>query len=158
MLDELDTAIIEKLQEDARRPTTQIARELGHPTATVRDRIKRLEDGGVIKGYTAVIDMGRVGSPIKALVHISTSGRAVKPDAFLEALGKIPEVASVDLVTGSYEAMVTLYVRDIEHLSHLLYDQLIQIPGVVGTNTSIALVRRKWQIPRPTESPPASAT
>jgi DNA-binding Lrp family transcriptional regulator len=158
MLDELDAAIIDELQRDARRPTTQIARELGHPTATVRDRIKRLEDRGVIQGYTAVVDMAKVSLPIKALVHISTSGRAVKPDAFLEAIGKIPEVASADLVTGSYEAMVTLYVRDIEHLSHLLYDQLIQIPGVVGTNTSIALVRRKWQIPRPIDSPPASST
>jgi len=157
MLDELDAAIIAKLQEDARRPTTQIARELGHPTATVRDRIKRLEDRGVIQGYTAVVDMAKVSLPIKALVHISTSGRAVKPDAFLEAIGKIPEVASADLVTGSYEAMVTLYVRDVEHLSHLLYDQLTQIPGVVGTSTSIALVRRKWQIPRPTDSPPSPA-
>lgn len=152
MLDELDAAIIAELQEDARRPTTQIARELGRPTATVRDRIKRLEDRGIIQGYTAVIDLAKVGLPIKALVHISTSGRAVKPEAFLQAIGDIPEVASVALVTGDYEAEVTVYVRDIEHLSRLLYEQLTQIPGVVGTNTSIALVRRKWQIPRPPHS------
>jgi len=148
MFDELDFSLIHKLQEDARKPVAQLARELGRPTATVRDRLRRLEERGVILGYTAVIDVTKIGFPIKAIVHISTSERAVDPDAFLDALGQIPEVASADLITGSYEAEVTVYVRDIEHLSRILYKDLREIPEVTGTNTSIVLRKQRWQIPR----------
>jgi len=148
MFDELDFLLIDELQQHARKPVAQLARELGRPTATVRDRLRRLEEEGVILGYTTVIDVAKIGFPIKALVHINTSGQAVDPDAFLGALGQIPEVASADLITGSYEAEVTVYVRDIEHLSRILYEDLRQVPGVTGTNTSIVLREQRWQIPR----------
>ena len=148
MFDELDFLLIDQLQKNARKPVAQLARELGWPTATVRDRLRRLEDQGVILGYTTVIDVAKIGFPIKALVHINTSEQAVAPDAFLSALGQIPEVASAELITGSYEAEVTVYVRDIEHLSHILYKDLREVPGVTGTNTSIVLREQRWQIPR----------
>lgn len=152
MLDELDFALIGKLQENGRKPVTQLSRELGRPTPTVRDRLRHLERMGIIQGYTAVIDVAKIGFPIKAIVYISTSEQTVDPDAFLDALGQIPEVASADLITGSYEAEVTVYVRNIEHLSRILYADLRQVPGVTGTNTSIVLREHRWQHPRQTGS------
>ena len=149
MLDELDFALIARLQEDARKPVTQLAKELKRPTATIRDRLRRLEDSGVIERYTAVIDPAKIGFPIKALVHVSTSGEAVDPDEFLQAVGQIPEAASAELVTGDFEAVVTLRVRDIEHLSRILYKDLRRVPGVTGTTTSIVLLGRQWNLPRP---------
>jgi len=148
MLDQLDFALIAQLQEDARKPVTQLAEELKRPTATVRDRLRRLEDSGVIERYTAVIDTAKIGFPIKALVHVSTSGEAVDPDQFLQAVGQIPEAASAELVTGDFEAIVTVHVRDIEHLSRILYKDLRQLPWVRGTTTSIVLIGRQWRIPR----------
>jgi Lrp/AsnC family leucine-responsive transcriptional regulator len=148
MFDELDFLLIDKLQEDARKPVAQLARELGRPTATVRDRLRRLEAKGVILEYTTVIDVAKIGFPIKAVVHVNTSGRSVDPEAFLSALGQIREVASARLITGSYEAEVTVYVQDIKHLSSLLYEDLHQIPGVTGTNTSIVLLEQRWHTPR----------
>jgi len=148
MLDELDFALIAQLQEDARKPVTQLAEELKRPTATVRDRLRRLEDSGVIQRYTAVIDTAKIGFLVKALVHISTSGQTVDPDEFLHDVGQIREVASADLVTGDFEAVVTVYVRDIEHLSRILYRDLRRVPGVTGTTTSIVLLGRQWKIPR----------
>lgn len=148
MFDELDLALIAQLQENARRPVAQLARQLKRPTATIRDRLRRLEDSGVIQGYTAVIDAAKIGLLIKALVHISTSGQAVDPDRFLDAVGQIPEVASADLVTGDFEAVVTVHVRDIRHLSRILYEDMRALPAVTGTNTSIVLVGRQWKIPR----------
>jgi len=148
MLDEFDFALVGKLKENARKPVTQLARELRRPTATVRDRLRRLEDMGVIQGYTAVIDLAKVGFPIKALVHVSVAERIVKPSEFLDALGQIPEVASADLVTGDYEAVVTVHVRDIEHLSRILYGDIPQVPGITATNTSVVLLGRQWQTPR----------
>jgi len=148
MLDELDFALIAQLQENARKPVTQLAKELRRPTATVRERLSRLEDSGVIQGYTAVIDTAKIGFPIKALVNVSTSGQAVDPDEFLRGLGQIPEVASADLVTGDFEGVVTVHVRGIEHLSRILYKDLREVPEVTGTTTSIVLLGRQWRIPR----------
>jgi Lrp/AsnC family leucine-responsive transcriptional regulator len=148
MLDELDFLLIDELAKDARKPVAQLARELRRPTATVRDRLRRLENKGVIQGYTAVIDVAKIGCPVKAFIHVSVSERIVNPDEFLEALGRIPEVAGADLVTGDYEAVVTVRVRDIEHLRRILYDDIPQVHGVTGTNTSIVLLERRWQIPR----------
>jgi DNA-binding Lrp family transcriptional regulator len=98
---------------------------------------------GVIQGYTAVIDVAKIGFPIKALIHISVLERIVNPHEFLDALGQIPEVVSADLVTGDYEAVVTVRVRDIEHLRRILYDDIPQIPGVTSTKTSIVLLERQ---------------
>jgi len=148
MLDELDFALLRKLQENARKPVTQIAKELKRPTATIRDRQRHLEDCGVIQGYTGVIDIAKIGFPIKALIHVSVAERIVEPTEFLDSLGQIPEVTSADLVTGDYEGVVTVHVRDIEHLSRILYEDIRQIPGVTVTNTSVVLVGRAWQIPR----------
>ncbi|TKJ30040.1 MAG: AsnC family transcriptional regulator [Chloroflexi bacterium B3_Chlor] len=148
MLDELDFGLIAQLQENARKPVTQLAKELKRPTATVRERLSRLEDSGVIQGYTAVIDTAKIGFLIKALVNVSTSGQAVDPDEFLHGLGQIPEVASADLLTGDFEAVVTVHVRDIEHLSRILYKDLREVPEVTGTTTSIVLLARQWKFPR----------
>ena len=148
MLDELDFALIAQLQENARKPVTQLAKELKRPTATVRERLSRLEDSDVIQGYTAVIDTAKIGFLIKALVNVSTSGQAVDPDEFLRGLGAIPEVASADLLTGDFEAVVTVHVRDIQHLSRILYKDLREVPEVTGTTTSIVLLGRQWRIPR----------
>lgn len=148
MLNEFDFALIDKLQENARKPVTQLARELRRPTATVRDRLRRLEDMGVIQRYTAAIDLAKIGFPMKALIHVSVTERIVQPTEFLDVLGQIPEVASADLVTGDYEAVVTVHVRDIEHLSHILYEDIPQVPGITATNTSVVLLGRQWQTPR----------
>lgn len=147
MIDELDIAIIEKLSENCRRPTTQIAQELERSTPTVRDRINSLEQRGIIQEYRAIIDVTKIGLPIKVIVQINTSEKPVDPDVFIEALAMIPEVTSVEFITGNYEALVTLRLRDIDHLSHILYKDLRQVPGVVGTNTSIVLREHRWHAP-----------
>ena len=153
MLDEFDFLLIEKLQKDARKPVAQLARELGRPTATVRDHLRRLEDKGVIQGYTAVIDVAKIGFPIKALIRVNTSEKMVDPEAFLDAVGQIPEVASAVLITGTYEAEVTVQVQSIEHLSRILYEDMRQVPELIGTNTSVVLLERQWQIPRRIDPP-----
>lgn len=157
MLDELDLALLRKLEEDGRKPVTQLSRELGRPTPSIRDRLRRLEETGIIKGYTAILDTTQLGMPIKALILLSTSERTVDPESFLEALETIPEVTSVDLITGTYEAVATVHARDMAHLSDLLYHSFRSIPGITGTNTAVVLHGRQWhllrgQIPLPTSS------
>ena len=56
--------------------------------------------------------------------------------------------SSADLINGDYEAVITVHVRDIEHVSRTLCEDTRQVPGVTGTNTPIVLLGRQWQIPR----------
>lgn len=148
MIDELDYAVIEKLLENSRKPATQIALELGRPTATIRDRINNLEESGIIKGYTVHVDLTRLGYEIKAIIHISVLNHIIDPQEFFEALRKIPEVASVQLLTGDYEAVVTVYVHNVDHLQRILYQEILKVPWISSTNTSIVLLEQEWSLPR----------
>lgn len=148
MLDQLDLDLLRELQENCRRPITQIAQELGRPTGTIRDRIKRLEETGVIEGYSAVVDPSSVGLSLPVIIHITVEEQIINPEAFLDRIGMIPEVASAVLVTGDYEAIVFLHVQGVEHLRRILYEDVLAIPAVTRTNTSIVLMKQEWNIPR----------
>jgi len=138
-IDELDLLLIEELHQNAQKPISQLARQLERPVPTIRDRIKRLEKIGVIKGYTAIIDLARVGYPIKAIIQIKVTGVVSDSSAFLARLGKIPGVDTAYLITGDFEAVVIVNVQDVEHLRRLLYEVLPRVPGVSGTNSMLVL-------------------
>jgi len=71
MIDEIDYKIIEQLQDDARISHSVLAERIDMPVSTVRDRIKRLEQRGVIKGYTTVVDAVAMGKSIMAFIRLS---------------------------------------------------------------------------------------
>ena len=71
MLDEKDKAILRELQKDARRSTKAIAKDLAIPRATVHERIRRMSEKGVIKGFTVVPDFSKLGEPITAFILMS---------------------------------------------------------------------------------------
>ena len=148
MLDESDLALLAELQRNCRRPITQIAQCLGRPIATVRDRVKRLEEMGVIRGYSAHIDPSSIGYSLQAVIHITVEEKIINPKEFCEALGRIPEVQNVKLVPGDYEALVTGWVESIDHLRRILYEDVLKVPWVTRTNTSVVLLEKSWQIPR----------
>ena len=148
MIDELDYAVIQKLLENSRKPATQIALELGRPTATIRDRINNLEEAGIIKGYTVNVDLTKLGYEIKAIIHISVTNQIINPQEFFEALRNIPEVESVQLLTGNYEAVITVYVHNVDHLQKILYQEILKVPWISSTNTSIVLLEEEWCLPR----------
>ena len=148
MIDELDYAVIQKLLENSRKPATQIALELGRPTATIRDRINNLELSGIIRGYSINVDLAKLGYDIKAIIHISVMNHIIDPQEFFEALRNITEVASVQLITGDYEAVVTIYVHNVDHLQKILYQEILKVPWISSTNTSIVLLEQEWSLPR----------
>ena len=139
MFDDLDLFLINALQKDARIPITQLARQLSQPIPTIRDRIKRLEKKGIIKGYSAVIDLNKVGLSIKAIVQIRIAGVVTNPGYFLNEIKKIPEVESAYLVTGDCEGIIIINVKDVDHLRRIIYEEIPKLPGVSDTNTMLVL-------------------
>jgi Lrp/AsnC family transcriptional regulator for asnA, asnC and gidA len=137
-IDALDIAILGELESDARQPVSTLARRLDSPVSTIRDRIQRLQRADIILGYTVRIDYERLGFPIKAVIRTTRDQSVPIKDFVTEAI-KLPEIASVQLLTGDTDEHITIYVRSVRHLRDFLYRQIMQLPGVLRTSTIIIL-------------------
>ena len=131
-----DNALLSLLQRDARTPVAQLARELNVARATVQERIRRLEEKGIIDGYTV-----RLGTRItQAGVHAHTLVRANPKglDNMYTSLRKMTEVQAVAALSGEFDALVTLHAATTTQLDDAL-DALGRLPGIERTQTSILL-------------------
>lgn len=141
-IDQVDREILRLLQENARIPNAEIARRVGLAPTAIFQRIRKLEDGGVIRGYTAQIDPEALGLPLTAFVQVRT-GEAARAQQITPALVELPEVQEVHRVVGEDCYMVKVRARSPEDLAHLLDERLQTIPGVASTRTTIVLTTAK---------------
>lgn len=165
MIDEIDRSILKLLQDNARISNAEIARRVDMAASAIFERIRKLEEAGVIRGYTARIDPDAVGYGLVAFVRIQTGEGARLPDTapHLEA---IPEVREVHRVVGEDCFFVKVRVRDTDALAELLDEKVTVLPSVASTRTTIALSTAKESrgLPIPgiesdgTVSPPAALT
>lgn len=133
-LDDLGWKLLGELQDNARLSYTELGRRLGLTAPAVAERVRRLEEAGIISGYHAEIDLARVGLPISALVRVRA--RASGGSAKIGQLTRTqPEVLQAYHVTGEDCYVMRIAARSVEHLG-ILIDQL----GDYGdTTTSIIL-------------------
>ncbi|MDS1271009.1 Lrp/AsnC family transcriptional regulator [Lipingzhangella sp. LS1_29] len=131
--DTTDRAIIGMLAEDARTPVTEIAHRARVSRATAYNRIGRLTEQGVIRGYSVVADHAKLGLGMTALILISGS----QPDwrANREIISAYPEVEYAWYVVGSADIVLLVRVADTDQLRDLILTRLQSLPGVTGTQT-----------------------
>lgn len=131
--DNLDMAIMQQLQEDGRKSFTDIAEELKIAKNTVRNRVSRLQEAGLLR-IIGWVDPTTVGYTSPALIQI-----AVEPPKLIEnaaqQLADLPEARSVALITGEFPLIVDLRCRDQDHLTEVITRQIYQIPGVTNVRT-----------------------
>ena len=144
--DNLDIKLLLALQADGRIPLTQLSAQLGVPHGTIRDRIRKLENAGVIERYTAVINPAKAGYLINCFIEM-TLDHQVEVSQAIDALMKIEEVREIHLLTGEVDMFVEIWARDIEHLRSILYDKLTAVPGMVRTTTLVVLDKQVKPIP-----------
>src|SRR6056297_3716301 len=106
-LDDTDRAILRELQRNARTPFSEIARRIDMSSATVHDRVNRMEDAGVIEGYHAKVDPKALDYGISAVVGLQVEQG--QEDETLDRLEDIPGVQRVHLTTGSWDVLMRLY-------------------------------------------------
>ncbi|WP_144921432.1 Lrp/AsnC family transcriptional regulator [Halorubrum salsamenti] len=136
-LDETDRAILRILQEDARTPFSEVARRIDMSSATVHDRVNRMEDAGVIEGYHASIDPKAVGYGVSAFVGLRVEqGR--EEDA-LEQLREIDGVREIHLTTGEWDVMLKVVAADTDSLRELMFDRVAEMEGFSRSQTMIIL-------------------
>ncbi len=130
-LDATDARILEALIEDARISIAELARSVGLSPPSVSERIKRLEEAGVIEGYTLKIDPKALGLPLAAWLRIRPiPGQHHK---VAEILRELPEIVECDRITGEDCFIARAHVRSVDDLEKLV-DQVIPY---AMTNTSI---------------------
>jgi Lrp/AsnC family leucine-responsive transcriptional regulator len=118
VIDKIDQAILLALQQDARMPLKELAARAGLSSPSVAERLRRLEERGVIKGFTVEIDPGALGYMLQAIVRIRPlPGKLHIVQQLIEA---IPEFAECDKVTGDDCFIARLHVRSIEQLDGIL--------------------------------------
>jgi Lrp/AsnC family transcriptional regulator, regulator for asnA, asnC and gidA len=132
----LDREIIERLQEDGRRPFTQIATELGVSEAAVRARTSRLIDRGVLQ-IVGVTDPLKLGYDQMALVGVRCEGDSLLSAA--DAIAALPEVIYVVVTAGAFDLLVEAVCEDNESLLRFLAEKLRKVPGVQSTETFVYL-------------------
>jgi Lrp/AsnC family transcriptional regulator for asnA, asnC and gidA len=138
VLDKIDHKILQMLVRNARMPFLEIARECGISGAAIHQRVKKLDEQGIILGSRLVVDPRLLGYDVCAFVGIKVSEPTLESST-IEALCQIPEVVECHYITGAHNLMVKLYCEDNEHLMRTLSEGIRKIPGVVGTETVISL-------------------
>jgi len=139
-LDEVDRKLLRELLIDSKRSYRELARSIGVSTATVINRVQRLESSGVIKGYTVIIDHERLGFELTVVTEITVSkGRLIEVE---EEVSKLPNVCAVYDVTGLTDAMVVAKFRSRRDLSKFTKG-LLAMPYVERTNTHVVLTTVK---------------
>ncbi len=139
-MDTMDQQIISLLRANGRLSREQIAREINLSRPAVHERIKRLEEQGVIRGYTAEVDWDALGKPLTAFIFVRTAGASCNETgyAILELSDSDAIVQECHRVTGEWCMLLKARVASPLALQALL-DRIRLVPGVQGTMTSIAL-------------------
>jgi Lrp/AsnC family transcriptional regulator, leucine-responsive regulatory protein len=130
-LDVVDARLLKVLTEDARTSVAELARLVGLSAPSVSERLKRLEESGVIKGYAAAIDPAALGLPLAAWLRIRPLPGELKRVA--EILRNLPEIVECDRITGDDCFIAKAHVRSVEHLERTI-DAIIPF---AMTNTAI---------------------
>ncbi|MBQ1981155.1 MAG: winged helix-turn-helix transcriptional regulator [Alistipes sp.] len=147
-LDATDRKILRFLIKNARTPFLEIARECGISGAAIHQRIKKLEELGVIQGSRLVVAPKSLGFDVCAFIMIRTSDITRQQDT-VELLSKVPEVVECHYITGSYNLLIKVYCVDNEHLMRTIFDRILHVQGVASTQTYMSLnesFRREIQV------------
>jgi DNA-binding Lrp family transcriptional regulator len=135
-LDDLDMKIIMLLQDDSRLSFNKLAGKLGVSVGTAYNRVKALEERGIVKAYTVVLDSARLGFDLTALILIQADGKHLEE---VEAeIAKATSVIAVYDITGDYDAAIVTKFKDRASLNDFVKN-LLSAPNIKRTVTNVAL-------------------
>lgn len=139
-LNDVDIKILKALTSDARLSSRQLAKHCCTSTSTALSRIKKLEENGIIKGYTALLDHEKLGYTLTVVSELTVSkGRLLEVE---NEIAKLPNVCCVYDVTGLIDAIIIAKFKNREELSKFA-KRLLAMPYVERTNTHVVLTTIK---------------
>jgi Lrp/AsnC family leucine-responsive transcriptional regulator len=150
MIDEMDRRILSLLQQDARLSNAEIARRVGMAPSATLERLRKLEERGVIRGYEARLDSRKLGLGLTAFIFIRAQDNHSEQNAG-ERLRQHANVLEVHHIAGEDCYLVKVCASDTEDLGRMVRSEFSMMPGVVSTRTTIVLgtVKETAKIPIP---------
>jgi len=139
-LDDSDLAILKVLQQSGRIRNVELAEKICLSPPATHARVKRLEELGVIKGYAAHVERSKVGHD--CLCFITVSLELHQPEnmrAFLDAIQTLPQVLECHHLTGNYDYLLKVLVRNNRDLEDFISNTLVPMPGISRLSTSVVL-------------------
>jgi DNA-binding Lrp family transcriptional regulator len=136
-LDKIDQQIVALLRENARRSFQDIGSRVALSAPAVKRRVDRLEEAGVIRGYSAVVDHVALGWTTHAIVSLFAEG-GMTASEILAAAGRHPEVAAAHTIAGEASAILHVHASDTEHLEQAL-ERIRDEPGITRTQSQVVL-------------------
>lgn len=137
-VDDLDLTLLRALAIDARQSQRALARAVGMSPPAIADRLARLERLGAIRGYRVEVDWAALGYPVVVYLAV-TANPGADLSEIARSIQALPEAQDMSVVTGAFDLLVRLRVRDHTHLRELLLNTIFQIPGVQRTETFLSL-------------------
>ncbi|MFT7516894.1 MAG: DNA-binding Lrp family transcriptional regulator [Myxococcota bacterium] len=142
-MDRIDFEICRELQNNARLSNKELAGKVGLAPSSCHERFKRLCATNVITGFHATIDAAQLGASLEAMVHVRLAKHArVEVDRFFEHLQQLPETIAFYHITGEFDYLVHVAVRDANHLRDLALDAFTTRPEVAQIQTSLVFMSK----------------
>lgn len=139
-LDEIDIRLIKALQRDAKINVKELCDELHLSKTPVYERIRRLENEGVIKSYSAVIDNRKAGLPLTVYCNVSLAAHDDEHiRRFTSEISAIDEVMECYLTGGHYDVLLKVVLKDLDAYNKFVFEKLTKVHGIVRMQSSIVL-------------------
>ncbi|MDR9468480.1 Lrp/AsnC family transcriptional regulator [Marinospirillum sp.] len=149
-LDKFDQRILVELQKDGRLKNQQLAEIIGLSSAACWRRVKALEEAGIIKGFTALVDPQTVGQPLTVLVMITLLRHSIDNTLeFEEKILRYPEVLQCYSTTGNSDFVLRVVIEDMAAYDRFLNEKIFTLQGISQVNSNFALreIKNETAIP-----------
>lgn len=139
-IDELDRRILRELRADGRLSNTRLAEKVGLSTTPCWNRVRALEEGGMIEGYTALLSQTALGYPDTVIIEVTLDRHDDDIfDKFGKALAQLPEVMEAYLLTGDYDYLIKVAVAGTAGYEEFLRKKLYRLPGLKHSRSTFVL-------------------
>ena len=141
-IDPLDRKLMQALSENGRSSHQQLSEHVARSPTAIARRQRQLEETGLIRGYSADIDLTKLGYGVVVHIKMTLSSQSRETlDAFENAIAQSPSVTQCDLMSGSDDYLVTVWVKSLDHFEHIHREELARLPGVVRMESNFVLRR-----------------
>ncbi len=146
-LDSGDVKILRIVQENCRLTARQISDRTGLPVTTVFAKIKRAERLGLVKGYNAILDAAKLGASTTAFIFASfaykNEEKAASQRKVAKEIGGFSEVQEVHIISGEWDILIKVKVRDVDSVGKFVVDKLRLVRGIERTLTCLVFESEK---------------
>ena len=149
-LDSTDWKILSHLQNNARIPNVDLAKEVFLSPSPCLQRVKRLEESGLIRRYVTLLDPHRLGLTVSVFIQVTLEKQIEQSlEIFERSIRDRPEVMECYLMTGDADYLLRVVMPDLPSFERFMLDHLTKIPGIASIKSSFALKQVKYQTALP---------